>query len=285
MIRDYRESDLQTVWEMVAKDRPSISHELVASRMAWHGIVYDANGKIQGIAARTNERETPAGSRVNAWVYTDPAFRRRGVGGLLWRELMSGMETVPQLLATSYRVDNGDPTEFFTQRGFTYWLAGHCLGYRGNRIEYTPTLTVENYTDDLFWDFVNLTNEGFLSLRQEHNILPHLCYPPGFNEDELRERRLNSQPGNIYFFRDSAGSVVGYTFLEGPAIDTIVVAQSHMRKGYGREMMSFSINTILERGYNLVTLEVADTNTGARRLYDSLGFELMETVHDARIQR
>ena len=285
MIRAYCESDLESVTEMVAKDRPSISHGLIATRMARHGIVYEVNGKVQGVAAHTSQRETPAGSRVNAWVYIDPAFRCRGVGGLLWRELMSRMETVPQLLATSYRVDKGDPTDFFTQRGFAYWLAGHCLGYRGTRIKYTPTLTVEHYTDDLFWDFVNLTNEGFLSLRQEHNILPHLCYPPGFNENELRERRLDSQPENIYFFRDSVGSVVGYTFLEGPAIDTIVVAQSHMRKGYGREMMSYSINTILDRGYKLVTLEVADTNTGARRLYSSLGFELMETVHDARIRR
>ena len=285
MIRAYCESDLESISEMVAKGRPSISQELVATRMARHGIVYELNGKIQGIAARTTQRETPAGSRVNAWVYTDPAYRRRGVGGLLWRELMSGMETVPQLLATSYGADKGDPTDFFTRRGFAYWLADHCLGYRGNRIKYTPTLSVENYTDDRFWDFINLTNEGFLSIRQKHNILPHICYPPGFNEDELRERRLKSQPENIYFFRDIAGSVVGYTFLEGPAIDTIVVALSHMRKGYGREMMSFSINTLLDRGYKLVTLEVADTNIGARRLYDSLGFELMETIHHARIQR
>ena len=285
MIRAYRESDLESISEMVAKGRPSISHELVATRMARHGIVYEVDGKIQGIAARTTQRETPAGSRVNAWVYTDPVFRRRGVGSLLWRELMSRMETVPKILATSYRVDKGDPTQFFTRRGFAFWLAGHCLGYRGDHIEYTPTLTVENYTEDRFWDFVNLTNEGFLSLRQQHDILPHLCYPPGFNEDDLRERRLTFHQEDIHFFRDSAGSVVGYTYLEGPAIDTIVVAQSHMRKGYGREMMCFCINTLLDRGYELITLEVADTNTGARRLYDSVGFELMETVHDARIQR
>jgi len=157
---------------MVTKGRPSISRELIALRMVRHGIVYEVDGKIQGVAARTTQRETPAGSRVNAWVYTDPAFRRRGVGGSLWRELLSQIETVPKILATSYRVDNEDPTQFFFRRGFVFWLAGHCLGYRGKPMEYTPTLTVENYTDDLFWDFVNLTNEGFLSLRQKHDILP-----------------------------------------------------------------------------------------------------------------
>lgn len=114
--------------------------------------------------------------------------------------------------------------------------------------------------------------------------MPRICYPPGFNADELRERRLNSQSENIHFFRDAAGSVVGYTFLEGPAIDTMVVAQSYMRLGYGREMMSSSINTLLDRGYKLVTLDVAYTNIGARKLYDSLGFKLMETIHHARIQ-
>ena len=52
MIRAYCESDLESVSEMVAKGRPSISRELVATRMARHGIVYELNGKIQGIAAQ-----------------------------------------------------------------------------------------------------------------------------------------------------------------------------------------------------------------------------------------
>jgi ribosomal protein S18 acetylase RimI-like enzyme len=246
------------------------------------GRVYEENGVIKGVSARTEQRETPVGTRADVWVFTAPALRRRGIGTALWNEAWSSIsQDAPHFLSTTYRGDQGDGPEFYARRGFGYWLAVHSMAYQGPAVEYSSALFPVPYKDDFFYDFIRLTNEGFLGLRQENDILPHQCYPPGFDEVAERER-LDKEKDNIYFFRDGTGEIVGYAFVDSNVVDTVTVTNAHTRKGYGREMMFFCIKLIIERGHSNVTLEVVETNRGAKKLYDSLGFTLVESTHVAR---
>ncbi|WP_183559309.1 GNAT family N-acetyltransferase [Mucilaginibacter sp. SP1R1] len=46
--------------------------------------------------------------------------------------------------------------------------------------------------------------------------------------------------------------------------------------GYGRRLMEFSIADIIRKGFKKCCLEVADDNTKAIKLYEKLGFGLIE---------
>ena len=283
MIRECRESDWPAVCEMVAQDRPSLSAGLILSRLSANSVVFEVGGLIQGVAARTAKRVSPTGTKVSAWVYTAPPSRHRGIGGALWRRLWPDIVAdPPQFMATSYRSDTGDAAGFFARRGFRHLVSSDCLGYRGKAIDYAPGLKPEPYREQHFWDFISLANEAFLQLRQDNGILPHLCYPPGFDESAARHRLMLFREG-VFIFRNPVGATVGYLWVEGPAIDAIAVAPGFTGQGYGSEIMKYAINLILKHGHSTVTLEVAQSNQRAKRLYDALGFTLLESVDEARM--
>ena len=55
-------------------------------------------------------------------------------------------------------------------------------------------------------------------------------------------------------------------------IENIVVAGEHRRQGIGRALVNEILRTAQEHGARLVLLEVRESNTAARQLYDRLGF-------------
>ncbi len=279
MIRSFRESDCEVLIPLVQADKhmqPDEIRERLASNTSW---VYD-DGMVRGCAVLTSTRETFRGKQVSVWLYTAPEERGKGTGRALWdvvAEHLAGLDV--DTVGTGYRSDKGDAPGFFARRGFTYWFSSHLMGYDGPNLPGIG-LDVIPYCEDLFDDYVRLTNEGFLELRQVNDIHPYECYPAGF--DAAAERKeLQGSADSIYFFQHN-GDIVGMVTLGSNYIDNLVVDKRHQRKGYGRQIMQFSINRLRERGVQRVVLGVVDTNTEARRLYESMDFTLVETHTFAR---
>lgn len=71
--------------------------------------------------------------------------------------------------------------------------------------------------------------------------------------------------------------VAGYVIARGVAdegeILNLAVAPAHQRRGLGRMLAQRAIETLAARGARAVYLEVRESNTAARRLYEGLGFE------------
>ncbi len=57
-------------------------------------------------------------------------------------------------------------------------------------------------------------------------------------------------------------------------LSKITVAQNHRRKGYGRELFQRYLDKGKELGYSRFSLEVSGTNTSAKNLYKSFGFQI-----------
>ncbi len=84
--------------------------------------------------------------------------------------------------------------------------------------------------------------------------------------------------GPFYGFVATDGTPVGYciVFPGDPAtLSELVVSPEHRRRGYGRALLERAIASI-----DTMAIEVSTPvgNTGARRFYTSLGFELEERV-------
>jgi ribosomal-protein-alanine N-acetyltransferase len=85
----------------------------------------------------------------------------------------------------------------------------------------------------------------------------------------------------------SRDSVVGYVVAHRAAdegeILNLGVAPAHRRQGVGRALVEGVLRLLAARGVRHVYLEVRESNAGARRLYQSLGFS--EVTRRARYYR
>jgi [ribosomal protein S18]-alanine N-acetyltransferase len=82
--------------------------------------------------------------------------------------------------------------------------------------------------------------------------------------------------GIPFLVAEQRGLVAGYIIAHGVAdegeILNLGVAAAHRRRGVGRALVERVLALLAGRGARVVFLEVRESNAGARRLYQSLGF-------------
>ena len=55
-------------------------------------------------------------------------------------------------------------------------------------------------------------------------------------------------------------------------IENIYVAKEHRKKGYGRQLLDFSVEHCKKQGFNILQLDVSIHHKAALSLYESEGF-------------
>jgi ribosomal-protein-alanine N-acetyltransferase len=93
--------------------------------------------------------------------------------------------------------------------------------------------------------------------------------------------------GVAFLVAEAQGSVAGYVVAHAAAdegeILNLGVAAAHRRRGVGGALVRAVLTLLGANGVRIVFLEVRDSNTGARQLYESLGFS--EVARRARYYR
>ena len=94
----------------------------------------------------------------------------------------------------------------------------------------------------------------------------------------LKAFRETVQKANFrYFIAEEEGEILGYCgflyVLDEAEIPNVCVKASARRKGVGRQMMNALIEEARKLGMAVLYLEVRESNTAARGLYERLGFE------------
>lgn len=114
-------------------------------------------------------------------------------------------------------------------------------------------------------------------------------YDLDLNEQAGRETWVLGPPGRTVVAVDPAGDVVGSAHMGpnrgGPgahvATASFMVDERHAGRGVGRALASDAITWARAQGYRAMQFNaVAETNTHAVRLYQSLGFAIIGTVPD-----
>lgn len=80
------------------------------------------------------------------------------------------------------------------------------------------------------------------------------------------------------YWVDKNGEVIGILDLSvrNKFISNIGVSPKHRRKGYGRQIMLFALQTLMQEGGKHAGLRVHKDNKAAISLYESLGFKITE---------
>jgi len=94
--------------------------------------------------------------------------------------------------------------------------------------------------------------------------------------------RIGNDESVIFYARDAAGSYIGFTQLypifssisarRSWILNDLYVAESARGRGVGRMLMNHAREHAIVTGATGLSLETAKTNTGAQRLYESLGY-------------
>ena len=85
------------------------------------------------------------------------------------------------------------------------------------------------------------------------------------------------KPNFRYFVAEETGEILGYCgflfVLDEAEIPNVCVKASARKRGVGRQLMNVLENEAKKLGMAVLYLEVRESNTPARNLYKSLGFE------------
>lgn len=85
-----------------------------------------------------------------------------------------------------------------------------------------------------------------------------------------------ARSGVPFLVAETSGVVAGYIIARYAAdegeILNLGVAPAHRRHGLGRTLVEHVLARLGQEGVRIVYLEVRESNSGARRLYEALGF-------------
>ena len=104
--------------------------------------------------------------------------------------------------------------------------------------------------------------------------IEQICFRSPWTEHMLMSEMKNRLAH--YHVMEQEGKIAAYAgmwiLFDEAHITNVAVLPQYRRKGLGRKLMLFSMQTAVRFGANKMTLEVRESNVGAQTLYAGVGF-------------
>ncbi len=200
--------------------------------------------------------------------YVAPAYRRRGIGGLLLRVMdghyrESGWTERAAVLVPG--AEDAAP-RLLARHGFSRYCAQHVMERRGGPLP-EGAFEIRPYADADYPAYAEIMADAFWNLREALRLAPNFYTPPNAEE----RRAFAGRAGDRFVLTDG-GTVVAAASVRGNELATLAVRPDVRGYGCGTALAAHAVNEILSRGCDGATLHCVDGNP-AFRLYQRLGFE------------
>lgn len=279
MIRDFKNEDLKAIIDLLQGDYV-ISMEGATSEFTGDNrrMVICEEDKIKGFALMVNNKGS------NKWtlkLYVNPDYRKKGIGTALYEKAMEYLtEAKADGIVVGFKVDGvdgEDDTNFYKKLGYEKWFGYHDMRYMGE-VQPEVNLNFINYEDKYFEKYETLMGEAFYQLREANNMKPYNC--SDFS-DKQRQYWMNNK-NYVYLLLDEKDEIITTITVKDGFIDEVMTSKGYEGKGYGKKAVQFGINKALSEGVKNIQLCVVEWNEKARKLYERLGFETIQTFHNYR---
>jgi len=218
-------------------------------------------------------------NKADIYTYVVPRSRRKGIGTLLYHEIMKNVDGINlEFISTRIKVDKDDETSFYKKPGYEKWYGELKLYYHGSE-QPKSNLKFVPYEDKYFEQYAEGLRTSFYELRKVNDFQPYFCCE--LNEEKRKEFIDNKS--NLFLLLDNEKLIASVIVYNNGIIDDVYVLPSYQGKGYGKKTMQFAINKAIENGSNHTSIGAIDWNTRALNLYQSLGFDIVQTTHYYRI--
>ncbi len=112
----------------------------------------------------------------------------------------------------------------------------------------------------------------------EIEALQRRAFTNAWGAEAIRWELQNTDVARLYVMRDPEGALVAYCacwlLFDELHVNSLAVEESRRRKGLGRRLLHHVFREAVEAGARSATLEVRQSNTAARALYQGLGFRV-----------
>lgn len=218
-------------------------------------------------------------NKVDVDTYVVPSSRRKGIGTLLYNEIMKYTAEINlNFINTRFRIDKDDATLLYKKLGYEKWYGEHDLFYNGSE-QPKSNLRFVSYEDKYFEQYGEGQRESYYEMRKAYDFQPHLCCEL---DKEKRDELLNNKD-HTFLLLNNENLIASVAVDDNGFIDGLFVVPSYQGKGYGKIITQFAINKAINNGNSNIQLNVVDGNTRAVKLYRSLGFDIVQTTHYYRL--
>ena len=145
-------------------------------------------------------------------------------------------------------------------------IVAHTMEYMESEIDYY--LNVTNYTVEDYEEYKRIYEDCFFDMRTALELQSVNCCD---NNDVLLEKATQ------IFILKLNGVFVGSVAIYGNEIDDLIVAKDFQKRGYGKQLLKFSISKMQKSQIKPITLHVADWNKNALNLNLNNGFIISKT--------
>lgn len=214
--------------------------------------------------------------RITPYVYVDPSYRRRGIGSQLLR-FSDRIITDSEYEHAYYEfTEDKRIADFLSKNDYRSFCSKYEMERDNVLIDSKKTsdealhergILIRNYTDDDYLAWHNICHTSFFLMREKLGLTPSYYNPPSVSE----RNQFASEPLNRFVMLVDGVTVA---ICEAPdnEVRLLAVRPDLQSRGYGRIMLSYLINMMLQkRNARLIKIAVLDGNP-AKRLYDRLSF-------------
>ena len=225
-----------------------------------------------GFAAIRRYDELNEKKKYEMSIYINPIFRKKGYGTTLLKELERSVKGDGiQQIKVENMLEHYDAKDFISKAGYDLWYSTNRMEYGGALFEDVRIDLIE-YDENYYFAVNALSSEAFYEMRKENDIEP-FSIPKSESE---KENMLKSK--DEYRLLIEHGTLIGVVKMTNGYVSLAAVDKKFRGKGYGTQLLKFATNRILNEGYDTSKLHVMDTNSDARKLYESMGYDLVTTV-------
>lgn len=218
-------------------------------------------------------------NKADIYTYVVPSLRKKGIGTLLYHEIMKNTDEINlKFISTRIKVDKDSATSFYKKLGYEKWYVDLDLHYHGSE-QPKSDLKFVLYEDKYFEQYAEGLRTSFYELRKTNDFQPYLCCE--LNEEKRKEFLDNKD--NLFLLLDNEKLIASMIVYNDGSIDDVFVLPAYQGKGYGKKTVQFAINKAMENGSNCISLGAIDWNTRALNLYQSLGFNIVQTTNYYRL--
>lgn len=231
-----------------------------------HGVVVEGEKEILAVGVFTDEDKLSSMT-----LYVKPSRRKEGIGTMLLKALEDNMRNVGVEEVVCDFKDNELEKSFLYKNGYKNWFYSNLMIYTGDKLT-VGNYEIINYEDKDYYECQKIFSEAFHKMRLLVGLESTLSCP-----SEKQKKVYKENADNIFILRDNK-QIVSTARLEDNEIDAVAVDVDKQGKGYGKNLVSYSVNKLLDRGYEKVTLWVVEGNP-AKFLYEKLGFTV-DRMHE-----
>ena len=211
--------------------------------------------------------------------YVVPSSRRKGIGTLLYNEIMKYTAEINlEFINARFRVDKDDATLLYKKLGYEKWYGEHDLIYNGSE-QPKSNLSFVSYEDKYFEQYAEGQRASYYEMRKAYDFQPHLCC----ELDKKKRDELINNKDHTFLLLNNEILIATVAVDDNGFIDGVFVVPAYQGKGYGKIITQFAINKAINNGNSNIELNVVDGNTRAVNLYRSLGFDIEQTTHYYRL--